>query len=245
MLSVSLTQNVSLFQWHHYGDAEPLKKHYDGLTDLMGYFKRRADPKTGLLLDGGYGDWVCVGAGGGCPRTPADSVSAFYFVQALGFLAEIAAIIGKPADAADWDKQHVAAVAAWHKKYYNSTLGTYSPCAAEPLGSQTSNAMALALGAPPDAATTAKVVARLVENIAANDGRFTFGIVGSGWLFPMLEKCTCSSSVASSFSSGFCESSVADLLLRRRARPSGAEHPAHGLLPLFRAHAGGEHDDAL
>ena len=238
MLSVSLTQNVSLFQWHHYGDAEPLKKHYDGLTDLMGYFKRRADPKTGLLLDGGYGDWVCVGAGGGCPRTPADSVSAFYFVQALGFLAEIAAIIGKPADAADWDKQHVAAVAAWHKKYYNSTLGTYSPCAAEPLGSQTSNAMALALGAPPDAATTAKVVARLVENIAANDGRFTFGIVGSGWLFPMLEKCTCSSSVVFSLPSSLS-------LVRRRARPSGAEHPAHGLLPLFRAHAGGEHDDAL
>jgi hypothetical protein len=47
--------------------------------------------------------------------------------------------------------------------------------------------MALALGAPPDDATRAKVVSRLVENIAANDGRFTFGIVGSAWLFPALE----------------------------------------------------------
>lgn len=42
------------------------------------------------------------------------------------------------------------------------------------------------VGAPPDAATRAKVVARMVANIAANDGRFTFGIVGSAWLFPML-----------------------------------------------------------
>eukprot|EP01052_Picozoa_sp_SAG31_P079772 SAG31_NODE_39469_length_288_cov_0.555556_1_plen_56_part_10 len=47
--------------------------------------------------------------------------------------------------------------------------------------------MGLALGAPPDAETRAKVVQRLVDNIAANDGRFTFGIVGSGWLFPVLE----------------------------------------------------------
>ena len=36
--------------WHHYGDPAPLKKHYDGLVDLMNYFKRRADRATGLLL---------------------------------------------------------------------------------------------------------------------------------------------------------------------------------------------------
>eukprot|EP01044_Picomonas_judraskeda_P010835 COSAG03_NODE_1427_length_4098_cov_2.188797_4_plen_219_part_00 len=141
-----------------------------------------------LVRDGGYGDWVCVGSGGGCPRTPADSVSAFYFVQALGFLSEIATVIGKDADAAAWTKEHLAGVEAWHHKYYNATVGTYSPCAAEPFGSQTSNAMALALNAPPDQATRAKVISRLVENIAANDGRFTFGIVGSAWLFPMLEQ---------------------------------------------------------
>ena len=52
---------------------------------------------------------------------------------------------------------------------------------------RTAPGMALALGAPPDAATRAKVVNRLVENIATNDGRFTFGIVGSAWLFPALE----------------------------------------------------------
>jgi hypothetical protein len=174
--------------WHHYGDVTPLKKHYPGLVDLMHYFLRRADTKTGLLLDGGYGDWVCVGSGGGCPRTPSDSVSAFYFVQALGFLSEIATVIGREDEAQNWAKMHTAAVRAWHIRYFNAALGTYSPCAAEPLGSQTSNSMALALGAPPDAATRAKVVSRLVENIAANDGRFTFGIVGSAWLFPMLEE---------------------------------------------------------
>ena len=60
--------------------------------------------------------------------------------------------------------------------------------------------MALALGAPPDAATRTKVISRLVDNIAANGGRFTFGIVGSGWLFPMLEE------------SGHCEIAL-DILL--------------------------------
>ena len=109
--------------WRHYGDVAPLKKHYPGLVDLMQYFLRRADQKTGLLLDGGYGDWVCVGSGGGCPRTPADSVSAFYFVQALGFLGEIATVIGREEEAANWAKMHSAGVRAWHKRYFNSTLG--------------------------------------------------------------------------------------------------------------------------
>ena len=125
--------------WRHYGDIDVLVRHYPGLVDLMGYFQRHVDNSSGLLETACYGDWVCVDSHGPCPRTPADSVTAFYYVQALGFLAEIAEVVGKPSDAASWATQHTAAVSAYHKRYYSEALGTYSPCAAEPLGSQTSN----------------------------------------------------------------------------------------------------------
>ena len=71
----------------------------------------------------GYGDWVCVDSPNMCWRTPSESVSAFYFVQGLGFLAEIADIIGKNADAELWTAKHATAVAAYHTMFYNSTVG--------------------------------------------------------------------------------------------------------------------------
>jgi len=46
--------------------------------------------------------------------------------------------------------------------------------------------MALVLGAPPDKVTIEDVLSALVENAAINKNHFTFGIVGSAWLFSML-----------------------------------------------------------
>lgn len=172
--------------WRHYGDLKPLTKHYSGVRDLMAYFQRHLDPHSGLLEQACYGDWVCVDAGGDCPRTPAESVTAFYYALALDYLADIAEALGNTADAANWTAQHVAAVKSYHVRYFNELVGGYSPVPGEPRGSQTSNAMALVLGAPPDAASRAQVVEALVENVEANDRHFTFGIVGSTWLFPAL-----------------------------------------------------------
>lgn len=180
---------IARHHWKHYGDPAPIKEHWAGLTDLMAYFQRHVDKATGLLLMQRYGDWVCVNASGGCPRTPASMVTAFYYVQALGFLAELAVPAGRPAaEAQSWGIQHNQGVRAFHAKFYNATAGGYAVAPGEPRGSQTSNSMALALGAPPDAATLAKVKAALVENTAViNSNHTTFGIVGSVWTHPMLE----------------------------------------------------------
>eukprot|EP00656_Telonema_subtile_P057673 TRINITY_DN9541_c0_g2_i4.p1 TRINITY_DN9541_c0_g2~~TRINITY_DN9541_c0_g2_i4.p1 ORF type:complete len:563 (+),score=74.38 TRINITY_DN9541_c0_g2_i4:1409-3097(+) len=172
--------------WRHYGDATPLRAHYAGLEALMGYFERHAAPGLGLIETDCYGDWVCVGADGGCPRTPAGSVSSFYHALAYGYLEDIAVAIGNTTGASLWRSKHGTAVKAWHSRYYNSTVGGYSPVDGEPRGSQTSNSMALALGAPPDQVTRAATISALVENVEANGRHFTFGIVGSAWLFPAL-----------------------------------------------------------
>ena len=103
------------------------------------------------------------------------------------FLSEIATVIGKHADAA-LGFQHRAGVEAWHHKYYNETLGTYSPCAAEPLGSQTSNAMALAIDAPPDQATRAKVISRLVRTLQLMMGVLRLASLDLRGSFPCYNK---------------------------------------------------------
>jgi alpha-L-rhamnosidase len=173
--------------WRHYADRALLERHYPGFTDLMGYFQRHVNLSSGLLEIEGYGDWVCVDSQGHCPRTPSGSVSAFYYVRALGYLSEIAAVLEKADDAHRWAKEHSAAVRNFHARFYDDKAGGYSPVSGEPEGSQTSNAMGLALGAPPDAATRRRVEASLAANVVRNGKRFTFGIVGSVVVHPMLD----------------------------------------------------------
>jgi hypothetical protein len=55
-------------------------------------------------------------------------------------------------------------------------------------GSQTSNAMALALGAPPDEATAKAVAAKLAADVLTFENKTTTGVVGIAWLFPMLDQ---------------------------------------------------------
>ena len=93
---------------------------------------------------------MCVICCGPCARSPANQVGAFYFVQGLGFLAELAQVLGKAADAVHWAALHTKAVADFHRRFYDARVGGYSPTLrsgnqpAETSGSQTSNAMALA-----------------------------------------------------------------------------------------------------
>ena len=83
------------------------------------------------------------------------SVTAFYHVLAAKQLAEIAEALGMHADSEKWAKQHAAGQAAYHARFYDASVGGYSPCVStlktschntSARGSQTSNSMALALG---------------------------------------------------------------------------------------------------
>ena len=150
-----------------------------------------------------------MGVPGSCPRTPASLVTAFYWAQSLGIMAELATIgarncqpflnggqepavfdgastvrlprqagdnredswlnsektsvpptaAGEPdSAAAEWSSRHSAAVRAFHTFYWDRAAQGYAPIrynpnpaepwsfVSEPRGSQTSNAMALALG---------------------------------------------------------------------------------------------------
>ena len=126
----------------------------------------------------GAGDWMGVnpdsGNHGSSHLTPPAAATAFVHVLARGYMSTVSQAIGMPSnETAKWDALYKAGQAAYHARYYNATVGGYSPCINnEPpyqvamtedaptqtagtcfntssRGSQTSNAMALAIGAPP------------------------------------------------------------------------------------------------
>lgn len=188
--------------WKHYGeDVIPsLTKHFGGLQQLMNWFDRHADSTDGLLVTPCYGDWMGFdpesGNGGGSKLTPPASITAFYHVTAMLHFSEIAGAIGETGVAAQYAAQHAKGQAAYHARFYNATVGGYNPCSSDnpvchgtsSAGSQTSNSMALALGAPPDQATAYRVAKNMADDVIAFGNRTTSGVVGMAWLFPMLDK---------------------------------------------------------
>ncbi|EDQ86725.1 uncharacterized protein MONBRDRAFT_10744 [Monosiga brevicollis MX1] len=143
--------------YRFYGDTSHLVEHYAGLAALMNYLNSTKNPSTSLVDTAGYG--------------------------------EIATVLNRTDDARQYEQARVEGVAAYHAAYYNATVGGYNPTmnsGPSPLGSQTSNAMALLVGAPPDAATQARVAANLVADLEAHGNHSTGGVVGMKVLFPAL-----------------------------------------------------------
>jgi hypothetical protein len=287
----------------HYGDGmlPSIKKHWVGLTELIDWFDRHADPKDGLLVTHCYGDWMGFnpesGNGGGSKFTPPPLITSFYHVLAQEYMAEMATAIGDSFAAGKYRAAHSAGQRAWHARFYNEEAGGYAPCSsagppksklqcpegqkldsvstggddgscdcdefcatdwagsikkARPHwtgaasavagaktdcacvqashwcpkdqehgcqhscssqglptpqnycvpnslsadichgtsknGSQASNSLGLALGAPPDKATAERIAKNLRDDVVAFGNKTTTGVVGIAFLFPMLDQ---------------------------------------------------------
>ena len=138
----------------HYGAVSyPVLTELWGSLDLfMQYLERLSDPATGLMMQGARGDWIPPI--GEMFRTPTDSIAAFYHTMCVGFMEEIATAIGRPGDAARYSSRYAANQKAYHEKFFNHHTSTergaptLSRCCYDS-GSQTSNVMALHIGAVP------------------------------------------------------------------------------------------------
>lgn len=127
-----------------------LRELWDSLDLFMQYLDRLADPATGLLLQGARGDWVPP-AGDGHIHTSADVISAFMHTLSVGHMADIAAAIGRTADAQRYATRLAANRKAYHARFWNQkqTGAAAKPCCYES-GSDASNVFALHIGAVPD-----------------------------------------------------------------------------------------------
>jgi hypothetical protein len=164
---------VVLSPWTAYeytGDRRLLADSYEAMARYLAYLRSRLQDN---MLSYGLGDWYDIG-----PNPPGESqltskgltATAIYY-QDLATLSQIAQLLNKPADAQSYQKESDAVRTTMNAHLLQPDKGLYDR------GSQTANAMALALGLVPDD-LRAKVMNRLVENIREHGNHVTTGDIG-------------------------------------------------------------------
>lgn len=167
--------------WQHYlftGDAAPLRRHYGAMQRYFDYLGTRAD---GHILAHGLGDWYDRGPNppGVAQLTPvALTATAIYFEDAMA-LARIADILGRPDEASKYRAKAGEIGRAFSAKFLDAETGVYAT------GSQTAQAMPLALGLAPDR-QEARVLGVLLKDIADRGNAVTAGDVGYRYLLRAL-----------------------------------------------------------
>ncbi|MEI8376361.1 MAG: glycoside hydrolase family 78 protein [Planctomycetota bacterium] len=124
--------------WHQYqfaGDLELLRRHYDSMARYVTYLERKA---RNHILAYGLGDWRQL------ENTPHAVTATTIYYDDVRILAKMAALLGKTADAARYDKLAADIRAAFNKTLFNPANRQYAH------GSQTANAMPLDLGLVPE-----------------------------------------------------------------------------------------------
>ena len=156
--------------YQQYGDQRILTDHYEMMKRYAEYLGSTA---KGGIVSHGLGDWYDIG-----PGEPGESkltgrgltATAIYF-QDLVTLEKVAAVLNKHEDAQNDARQANEVRAAFHAKLFHADKNEYDS------GSQTANAMPLAVGLVDDSAKAA-VLEHLVADIRKRENHVTAGDVG-------------------------------------------------------------------
>ncbi|MBC9032006.1 family 78 glycoside hydrolase catalytic domain [Sphingomonas sp. JC676] len=156
-----------------YGDPSVLESGYPAMRRYADHIegKRTGD---GLVVYG-LGDWLDLGPRAEGKRTQLTTMgvtaTATYY-QMLTCLVEIARLLGRPAaEVADFQRRAANVKAAFNAAYFHADKGSYDT------GSQTANAMPLALGMVP-AGQEKRVLASLVADIRSRGDHVSAGDIG-------------------------------------------------------------------
>jgi hypothetical protein len=152
------------------GDERPLRDHYSSMQRYAAYLGGKA---SGGLLNHGLGDWYDIG-----PGSPGESQLTSKYVTATGtyyadlrVLAQIATLLGHTDEAAAYTNEAREVRDAFNAKLFHSETNQYDR------GSQTANALPLALGMVP-AGHEQAVLKSLVDDIHAHADHVTAGDIG-------------------------------------------------------------------
>ena len=164
---------VVLSPWATYcytGDQRILATGYPAMCRYADYLATRA--REGII-DYGLGDWYDIG-----PKPPGESqltskalTATATYCELLRILASIATVLERRNDARGYARRAVAARRALNTHLFHAAADQYDR------GSQTANAMPLALGLVPGA-HRAGVLENLVADIRAHGNHVTAGDVG-------------------------------------------------------------------
>lgn len=154
-----------------YGDTKVMADGYPAMRRYTDYLAKRAKAH---IVDFGLGDWYDVGPDklGASQLTSRALTGTATWYQALIAQARVARVLGRPpAEAAEAERQAAQVKAAFNARFFDAATGVYDR------GSQTANAMPLAVGLVPDG-RRADVLAALVRAVRASQNGVTAGDVG-------------------------------------------------------------------
>jgi hypothetical protein len=175
--SASIILPWYLYQW--YGDRPVLAENYEMMRRYVAYLGTQAN---GHLITKGLGDWFDLGPKppGTSQLTPMGVTGTATYYYDLTILAQIARLLGKPADATAYEQLGAEVKAAFNQKFFNPQTKQYAT------GSQTANAMAVYMGlvAPADKSA---VIENIVQDIQSRHNALTAGDIGYRYLLRVLE----------------------------------------------------------
>ena len=167
--------------YEHYGDRRVLEQHYPSLQKLIGFLQRNA---RDYILAQGLGDhmepeergYSSMFAG----HTPPALTSTAYYYYDVALVAQMAEILGRSGEAKAYYRLAQNIRDAFNRRFFNPVTSQYAT------GSQTSNALPLALGIVPPQEIDA-VMKNLTEDITIRHGyHVSTGIIGSNALVQVL-----------------------------------------------------------
>ncbi len=162
-----------LAPWYVYertGDLSFLRGQYDVMRRYVAYLATRA---SGNIIAYGLGDWYDIGPGapGYSKLTTMGLTATATYYQDLRVLERTAALLGQLDESAQYRQQAERVRDAFNARFFRPAQHRYDK------GSQTAQAMPLALGMVP-ADESAPVLAALVGDIRAHQNHVTAGDIG-------------------------------------------------------------------
>jgi len=212
-----------LAAWQAYeatGETGILSENYPMMSRYARYLLSKADHH---ILRHGLGDWLDVGAKKALAvNTPLPVTPTCTLYKDLTTLHDIANILGKKKEAAEWAKEAECICLAFEKEFFIAKIAMYAN------GSQTSMSMPLVFGmVSPE--HLARVVDNLVDDIREKGDHITGGDVGHSYVFEALGR--------------FGRSDVVADMLEKRDYPSYGYHVDMGATALPEAWNGPNPDN--
>ena len=173
--------SVILVPWQQYqftGDDTLLRNYYSAMTNYFSYLRNQSSGNF-LNYPNGLGDWYDIGpnAPGFPQNTPVSLTADAYYCQDAQILGQVAAVIGRTNDAAQFNLLATNIGNAFNATYFSAANGYYAT------GSQTAQALPLYLGLV-NPTNQAAVLAGLVANIYSKG--LTAGEIGHRYLLRAL-----------------------------------------------------------
>ncbi len=166
------------YLYHWYGDKDMLAQNYTVMKRYLNYLGGKAKD---YIVSYGLSDWYDIGPqrSGFSQLTPMGITATAYYYYDLCIMNQVALLLGKTADAAEFNTTATKVKAAFNNKFFNEDKAEYGT------GSQAANAMAVYMKLVPEE-YKARVIENIVKDIRARNNGLTAGDIGFRYLVQVL-----------------------------------------------------------